>query len=103
MQIVAGVVAVTPDESGVLLIQRALPPAGKWALPAGFMEMSETTAEGALREAGEESHVVLSDKVKLLCVFNIAKAGQVSRVLFLCVSVFPGFLDDRICPLNADW
>jgi len=40
----------------VLLCRRAIEPRyGKWTLPAGFMEVGETTREGALRETVEEA------------------------------------------------
>jgi len=45
-------------------------------LPAGFMELGETTAEGAARETDEEAgaHYELQD---LYCVLNVVSAGQV--------------------------
>jgi ADP-ribose pyrophosphatase YjhB (NUDIX family) len=40
----------------ILLCRRAIEPRhGYWTLPAGFMEVGETTAEGALRETLEEA------------------------------------------------
>jgi ADP-ribose pyrophosphatase YjhB (NUDIX family) len=40
----------------VLLCKRAIEPRyGKWTLPAGFMEVGESTGEGALRETLEEA------------------------------------------------
>ena len=40
----------------VLLCKRNIEPRfGKWTLPAGFMELNETTAEGAARETDEEA------------------------------------------------
>mmetsp|Transcript_904 Transcript_904/g.2773 ORF Transcript_904/g.2773 Transcript_904/m.2773 type:complete len:292 (-) Transcript_904:501-1376(-) len=40
----------------VLLCRRAIDPcAGKWTLPAGYLELSESTAEGAARETREEA------------------------------------------------
>ena len=40
----------------VLLIQRGIEPfKGKWALPGGFVQMDETTEEGAKRELFEET------------------------------------------------
>ncbi len=46
------------DESDlkVLLIERGIEPyKGKWALPGGFVQMDETTEEGAKRELYEET------------------------------------------------
>ena len=40
----------------VLLCKRNIEPRwGKWTLPAGFMELGETTAQGAARETDEEA------------------------------------------------
>jgi len=46
------------DALKVLLIQRAFPPhKSKWALPGGFVNISETLEEAALREMEEETGV----------------------------------------------
>lgn len=53
-RIVAGTVCQWQDK--VLLCKRAIEPRyGKWTLPAGFLEIGETMAEGALRETHEEA------------------------------------------------
>ena len=53
-KIVAGTVPV--HGSRVLLCKRAIEPRlGYWTLPAGFMEMQETTSEAAERETWEEA------------------------------------------------
>ena len=51
------VVGTVPAFAGkVLLCRRNIEPRrGFWTLPAGFMELGETTAEGALRETIEEA------------------------------------------------
>ncbi|MDR0565257.1 MAG: NUDIX hydrolase [Azoarcus sp.] len=51
------VVGAIPEwEDRVLLCRRAIEPrAGKWTLPAGFMETKESTAEAAARETLEEA------------------------------------------------
>ena len=42
----------------ILLIERGIEPfKGKWALPGGFVQMDESTEEGALRELEEETGV----------------------------------------------
>ena len=51
---VVGTVPVWDDQ--VLLCRRNIEPRyGLWTLPAGFMELGETTADGALRETVEEA------------------------------------------------
>ena len=51
---VVGTIAYLDDK--VLLCKRNIEPRwGKWTLPAGFMELGETTAQGAVRETDEEA------------------------------------------------
>src|SRR5574343_280017 len=51
---VVGTVPVWQDQ--VLLCRRAIEPRyGLWTLPAGFMELGESTRDGALRETIEEA------------------------------------------------
>ena len=72
---VVGTVPVWGDE--VLLCRRNIEPRyGLWTLPAGFMELGETLAEGAVRETVEEagSRIELEG---LYTVLNVVRVGQV--------------------------
>jgi ADP-ribose pyrophosphatase YjhB (NUDIX family) len=72
---VIGTLPVWQDQ--VLLCRRAIEPRyGLWTLPAGFMELGETTAQAALRETIEEAkaHVELGEAFTLL---SIPHVGQV--------------------------
>ena len=61
----------------VLLCKRAIEPRrGFWTLPAGFLELGETTAEGALRETIEEAGAQVG-LGPLFSVLNVARVGQV--------------------------
>jgi len=61
----------------VLLCKRAIEPRhGKWTLPAGFMELQETTAEGAARETDEEAGAVIT-MGPLYSLLNVPRVGQV--------------------------
>ena len=61
----------------VLLCKRNIEPRwGKWTLPAGFMELGETTAEGAARETVEEAGAQI-DMEDLLTVLSVPRVGQV--------------------------
>jgi len=61
----------------VLLCKRNIEPRwGKWTLPAGFMELNETTAEGAARETVEEAGAQF-DMQGLFSLVNVARVGQV--------------------------
>ncbi len=61
----------------VLLCKRNIEPRwGKWTLPAGFMELGETTAQGAARETDEEAGAQF-ELQGLFSVLNVVRVGQV--------------------------
>ena len=61
----------------VLLCLRNIEPRrGKWTLPAGFMEMGETTAQGAGRETDEEAGANFEIE-GLFSVLSVPRVGQV--------------------------
>jgi ADP-ribose pyrophosphatase YjhB (NUDIX family) len=71
---VVGTVPVWGDS--VLLCRRNIEPRyGLWTLPAGFMELGETAAEGALRETVEEAGARV-ELLGLYAVLNVVRAGQ---------------------------
>ncbi len=78
----------------VLLCKRNIEPRwGKWTLPAGFMELEETTAEGAARETDEEAGAQI-EMLGLYTVLNVARVGQVHmfyRARLLSDQFKPGF------------
>jgi len=72
---VVGTIPVWGDK--VLLCKRNIEPRkGKWTLPAGFMELGETTAEGAARETVEEAGAQFEMQA-LFSLINVARVGQV--------------------------
>jgi ADP-ribose pyrophosphatase YjhB (NUDIX family) len=72
---VVGTIPVWGDK--VLLCKRNIEPRfGKWTLPAGFMEMGETTAQGAARETDEEAGAKF-EMQGLFSLVNVARVGQV--------------------------
>ncbi|RTZ42323.1 NUDIX hydrolase [Candidimonas sp. SYP-B2681] len=72
---VVGVVPVWQDR--ILLCRRAIEPRyDKWTLPAGFMELGETTAEGAMRETQEEAGAQI-ELGPLYTVIDVPHAEQV--------------------------
>lgn len=61
----------------VLLCKRNIEPRwGKWTLPAGFMELNETAAQGAARETVEEAGAQF-EIGPLFSVLSVARVGQV--------------------------
>jgi ADP-ribose pyrophosphatase YjhB (NUDIX family) len=77
----------------VLLCKRNIEPRlGKWTLPAGFMELNETTAEGAQRETDEEAGAQIA-MGELFTLMNVARVGQVHlyyRAKLLSTTFHPG-------------
>jgi len=72
---VVGTVPVWGDQ--VLLCRRNIEPRhGMWTLPAGFMELGESTAAGALRETIEEAGARV-EMQELFTVLNVVRVGQV--------------------------
>jgi ADP-ribose pyrophosphatase YjhB (NUDIX family) len=59
-RVVVGTIPIFNNK--VLLAKRGIEPQkGKWNLPAGFLEMDETSKEGAIRETIEETGAEISD------------------------------------------
>jgi ADP-ribose pyrophosphatase YjhB (NUDIX family) len=67
-------------EERVLLCRRAINPRrGFWTLPAGYLELNEATAAGAVREAWEEAQArIVIDGV--LAVYDIPRISQVQVI-----------------------
>ncbi len=73
-KVIVGCIPVWEDR--VLMCRRDIEPRlGKWTFPAGFMEMGETSAEGAARETREESRARV-EVGPLLCVINVPHVSQ---------------------------
>jgi ADP-ribose pyrophosphatase YjhB (NUDIX family) len=71
---VVGTVPVWEDK--VLLCRRNIEPRhGYWTLPAGFLELGESTSEGAIRETIEEAGARI-ELEGLFTVLNVVKVGQ---------------------------
>src|SRR6266568_1451154 len=77
-KIVVGSVVVSGDR--FLLCRRAIEPRrGYWTLPAGYLEVNESTMAGAAREAFEEAHARISID-GLLAVYDIPRISQVQVI-----------------------
>ncbi|MBC7729818.1 MAG: NUDIX hydrolase [Microbacteriaceae bacterium] len=88
---VVGTVPVWGEQ--VLLCKRAIEPRyGFWTLPAGFMELGETLADGAIRETVEEAGAKI-ELQELFTVMNVVRVGQVHlfyRARMVDASLDPG-------------
>lgn len=72
------VVGCVPERDGqILLCKRAIEPRyGYWTVPAGFMELGETIAQGAARETLEEARAEVEIGY-LFASVDVIHAGQV--------------------------
>jgi ADP-ribose pyrophosphatase YjhB (NUDIX family) len=77
-KIVVGSVARWGDR--ILLCRRAIHPRrGYWTLPAGYLELNESTSAGAEREAWEEARAKLAIE-GLLAIYDIPRISQVQLI-----------------------
>jgi len=78
-RIIAGCVAEAAD-GRILMCRRAIEPRlGCWTFPAGFLELGETSTQGAQRETLEESQAV----VEIDDLFAVIAVPYVSQVYML--------------------
>jgi ADP-ribose pyrophosphatase YjhB (NUDIX family) len=77
-KVVVGSVVTLEDR--ILLCRRAIEPRlGYWTLPAGYLELNESTAAGAEREAYEEARARIAIE-GLLAVYDIPRISQVQVI-----------------------
>jgi ADP-ribose pyrophosphatase YjhB (NUDIX family) len=70
------------DDRRVLLIRRGQPPLlGEWSLPGGVLECGETLREAVVREAGEETGLVV-ETGEMLGVYERLIRGDEGRVRY---------------------
>lgn len=76
------IVGCVPEwtDGRILMCRRNIEPRlGRWTFPAGFLEMGESSGEGAAREAREESQAEV-EITSLLCVINVPYVSQVYMI-----------------------
>lgn len=89
-----GVGAVIVKDNRVLLIRRGQPPLlGEWSLPGGVLECGETLREAAIREAREETGLIV-EVGEMLGVYERIIRGEEGRVRYHYV-----LIDFRCCPV----
>ncbi len=72
--------AVCTWDGRYLLCRRAIEPRrGFWTMPAGYMELGETTEQGAAREVWEEARARVRIDA-LLAIYNIPQISQVHMI-----------------------
>jgi ADP-ribose pyrophosphatase YjhB (NUDIX family) len=89
-KIVVGSVARWGDK--ILMCRRAIDPRrGFWTLPAGYLELNESTRAGAEREAWEEARAKIETGT-LLAIYDITRLSQVQLIYRARL------IDDNISP-----
>jgi ADP-ribose pyrophosphatase YjhB (NUDIX family) len=64
----------------ILMCRRAIDPRrGFWTLPAGYLELNESTRAGAEREAWEEARARIATEA-LLAIYDITRLSQVQLI-----------------------
>jgi ADP-ribose pyrophosphatase YjhB (NUDIX family) len=77
-----GVGALIIDSGRILLVKRGHPPlAGEWSIPGGVLELGETLREAAVREAREETCLVV-EAIELLGVYDRVLRDDAGRILY---------------------
>jgi len=72
--------AVCTWEDRYLMVRRAIQPRiGFWCLPSGFMELGESTEDGARREVWEEAQARV-EVTDLLALYNLSHISQVHLI-----------------------
>lgn len=99
--------AIAEWEDRILLCKRAIEPRlGYWTLPAGFMELGESTGQAAMRETLEEANarIELTGLYTMLSVPHVNQVHIFYRARLLDLDFGPGmeslevalFTEDRI-------
>ena len=77
-KIITGAICIW--ENKFLLCKRAIEPRkGYWTIPAGYLELNETTAKGAEREVWEEACA----KTKVVGLVGIYEIPRISQIYFI--------------------
>ncbi|MBI6547130.1 MAG: NUDIX hydrolase [Cyanobacteria bacterium NC_groundwater_1444_Ag_S-0.65um_54_12] len=87
-RMVVGTVCLGKD--GVLLCRRGIEPRlGYWTVPAGFLELGETTEAGAIRETYEEAVATVAID-QLIGIYSVPQLSQV-HIFYLAHLLSPVF------------
>lgn len=77
-----GVGAIIIEDSRVLLVKRAHPPLqAQWSIPGGVLEVGELVCEAAIREAREETGLIV-EPADLLGVYDRVLRNAEQRVQY---------------------
>jgi len=93
------------EDGRILMCKRAIEPRlGLWTFPAGFLELGETSAQGAAREALEEAQAQV-EPGELFVVINVPYVSQVyliHRARLLTPKVAPTVESSEVVLMHED-
>ena len=101
-KIITGAVCIWQQK--FLICRRAIPPRkGFWTIPAGFLELGETTAEGARREAWEEARaeIEIDGQIGFYEIPRISQVYVVHRARMTSADFAPGPESEEV--ILAGW
>jgi ADP-ribose pyrophosphatase YjhB (NUDIX family) len=79
-----GVGVLVMEHEKVLLVRRRVPPEkGKWSIPAGFLDRGENPRETAVREALEETNLIVEIEGLVDVYYNASSGGPGASVFIL--------------------
>ncbi|WP_040160820.1 NUDIX hydrolase [Mobilicoccus massiliensis] len=93
-----------PEERILLCLRNIEPRKGYWTVPAGFLELGETLAEGAVRETCEEAGARV-ELQGLFSALDVVRVGQVhvlfrARLLDLDLAPGPETIENRLVTID---
>ncbi len=98
-KVIVGTLPIWDDK--VMLCKRAIEPRyGYWTLPAGFLELSESTWQGAQRETREEAGATVEEGM-LYGVYDLPYISQI--YMFYLAEVKDGLHEAGVESLEVDW
>ena len=93
-----GVGSIIIEDDRVVLVKRAHPPIqGQWSIPGGVLEVGELVREAAIREAREETGLIV-EPGELLGVFDRVLRDAEKRVQYHYV-----LIDFLCCPVGGEF
>jgi 8-oxo-dGTP diphosphatase len=94
--------SILDEQLKVLLIKRKVwPYEGMWAIPGGFVEMSESLDDAAYRELAEETNVS-AGQVYLEQLYTFGEPARDPRTRVITVTYFALVSADKVDPRAAD-
>jgi len=81
-EMAVGVGALVLRGERVLLVERGIPPVGRWTLPSGWIEQEETLETAVRRELKEET-ALDGRALGVICIRNIPKMAR--NELYVCL------------------